>query len=82
MNENSIDLEKISAEAHQTILKNNSIDKYVIQELEDYKHEYTPEAKHNCKEGEYFCNDEQKCKPIPDGYHVMPDGELMKDGDH
>lgn len=52
------------------------------QELEDYKHEYTPEAKHNCKEGEYFCNDEQKCKPIPDGYHVMPDGELMKDGDH
>jgi len=37
MNENSIDLEKISKEAHQTILKNNSIDKYTIQELEDYK---------------------------------------------
>ena len=32
------------------------------QELEDYKHEYTPEAKNDCKEGEYFCNDEQKCK--------------------
>ena len=37
MNENSIDLEKISKEAHQTILKNNSIDKYIIQELEDYR---------------------------------------------
>ena len=52
------------------------------QELEDYKHEYTSEAKNDCKEGEYFCNDEQKCKPIPEGYHVMPDGELVKDEDH
>lgn len=33
-----------------------------------------------CDEGEYFCRESQMCKPIPRGYHVMPDGELMKDG--
>ena len=35
-----------------------------------------------CGKGEYFCNDEQKCKPIPKGYHVMPDGMLMKGKKH
>lgn len=35
----------------------------------------------NCKDGEYYCNTDQMCKPIPDGWHVMPDGELMKDGE-
>ena len=35
-----------------------------------------------CGKGEYFCNDEQKCKPIPEGYHVMPDGMLMKGKKH
>ena len=39
------------------------------------------EAK-KCGKGEYFCNDEQKCKPIPKGYHVMPDGMLMKGETH
>jgi hypothetical protein len=32
---------------------------------------------HKCKEGEYFCNDEQKCKPIPKGTKVRSDGELI-----
>ena len=36
----------------------------------------------NCKKGEYFCNDDHKCKPIPKGYHVMPDGMLMKGETH
>jgi len=36
----------------------------------------------SCGEGEYFCNDEQKCKPIPKGHHVMPDGKLMKGEKH
>ena len=40
------------------------------------------EAKKKCGKGEYFCNDEQKCKPIPKGYHVMPDGMLMKGEKH
>ena len=35
-----------------------------------------------CGKGEYFCNDEQKCKPIPKGHHVMPDGMLMKGETH
>ncbi len=38
------------------------------------------EAEGKCKEGEYYCRESQMCKPIPKGYHVMPDGELMKDG--
>ena len=35
-----------------------------------------------CGKGEYFCNDEQKCKPIPEGHHVMKDGTLMKGKTH
>jgi len=35
-----------------------------------------------CGPGEYYCRQSQKCKPIPKGYHVMPDGELMKDSEH
>ena len=32
-----------------------------------------------CKAGEYFCNTDQKCKPIPSGYKVDEDGMLMKE---
>ena len=32
-----------------------------------------------CPEGQYFCNDEQKCKKIPSGHKVMADGELIKE---
>ena len=42
---------------------------------------HVDEAVKKCKGGEYYCNTDQKCKPIPKGYHVMPDGELMKDGE-
>jgi|TARA_Y200000002_G_scaffold308583_1_gene264858 hypothetical protein len=35
-----------------------------------------------CGKGEYFCRDEQKCKPIPKGHHVMKDGNLMKGETH
>ena len=34
----------------------------------------TTESKGKCGKGEYYCNDCQKCKPIPAGHHVMPDG--------
>jgi len=34
------------------------------------------EGKKECGEGEYFCNDEQKCKPIPKGCKVDSDGIL------
>jgi hypothetical protein len=36
-------------------------------------------AKKSCKEGEYYCNDDKKCKPIPDGYKVREDGYLVKE---
>ena len=34
------------------------------------------ESKEICKEGQYFCNDDQKCKPIPKGAKVNKDGSL------
>ena len=34
-----------------------------------------------CKDGEYFCNTDQKCKPIPDGHTVDKDGILVKEVD-
>ena len=40
------------------------------------------EEKKKCGKGEYFCNDEQKCKPIPKGHLDMPDGTLMKGETH
>ena len=40
------------------------------------------ESKESCGEGKYYCFDEKKCKPIPKGHHVMPDGMLMKGETH
>ena len=37
----------------------------------------TTESK-NCGEGMYYCNDDQKCKPIPKGYKEREDGFLIK----
>ena len=28
---------------------------------------------------EYYCRTDKKCKPIPEGYKVMPDGELVQE---
>ena len=36
-------------------------------------------ATKRCPEGEYFCNDMKKCRPIPKGCHVDPGGILVKD---
>jgi len=36
-------------------------------------------AKTSCKKGQYYCNTDQKCKPIPDGYKVRKDGILVSD---
>ena len=32
-----------------------------------------------CGEGMYYCNDDQKCKPIPKGYKEREDGFLVKE---
>ncbi len=37
------------------------------------------EGKTSCPEGEYFCNDMGKCRPIPKGHKVREDGELVKE---
>ena len=37
----------------------------------------TTESK-SCGEGMYYCNDDQKCKPIPKGYKEREDGFLVK----
>jgi len=37
----------------------------------------TTESK-SCGEGMYYCNDDQKCKPIPKGYKEREDGFLIK----
>ena len=40
----------------------------------------TNEDMNKCGEGEYWCNKDQKCKPIPKGMKVDKDGILMKEG--
>ena len=35
-----------------------------------------------CPQGEYYCNKDKCCKPIPKGWHVMRSGYLMRDEDH
>jgi len=37
-------------------------------------------GKTSCKEGQYYCNTDKKCKPIPDGYKVREDGFLVSEG--
>ena len=37
-------------------------------------------AKTSCKKGQYYCNTDKKCKPIPEGYIVREDGFLVKEG--
>ena len=32
----------------------------------------------SCKKGYYYCNTDEKCKPIPEGHMVQPDGFLVK----
>ena len=44
--------------------------------------EHNDGSSKNCKKGEYFCKDDHKCKPIPEGHHVMPNGKLMKGEKH
>ena len=56
------------------------LEEYKLPSVEDFKEkEEVVEEENTCGEGEYFCNDEQKCKPIPKGHKVLPDGELVKE---
>ena len=67
------------------IKKNYPKDKEGIAYATAWKHKNSTsmeEGKKSCGEGQYFCNDDQKCKPIPKGHHVMKDGTLMKGETH
>ena len=61
------------------IKKNYPKDKEGIAYATAWKHKNETsmeEGKKTCKEGHYFCNDDQKCKPIPKGAKVNNDGIL------
>ena len=65
------------------IKKNYPKDKEGIAYATAWKHKNeTSMEEKTCGKGEYFCRDEQKCKPIPKGHHVMKDGTLMKGETH
>ena len=40
------------------------------------------EEKKKCGEGEYYCNDDKKCKPIPKGYKVGYGGYLKPENEN
>ena len=61
------------------IKKNYPKDKEGIAYATAWKHKKETsmeEGKKSCGEGHYFCNDGQKCKPIPKGAKVNKDGIL------
>ena len=56
-----------------------AIAKKVLQQKQHNKYvNFLPmdEAKKKCGEGEYYCNDDKKCKPIPKGYKIGYGGYL------
>ena len=40
---------------------------------------FVPEGHKSCGEGQYYCYDDEKCKPIPEGYKEGKDGMLVKE---
>ena len=61
----------------------SSIKKSDAKDFAKTKHKGLPEKKvakeETCGKGEYYCNDSQKCKPIPKGMKVRGDGFLTKE---
>ena len=56
-----------------------AIAKKILQQKQHNKYvNFLPmdEAKKKCGEGEYYCNDDKKCKPIPKGYRIGYGGYL------
>ena len=56
-----------------------AIAKKVLQQKQHNKYvNFLPmdEGKKKCGEGEYYCNDDKKCKPIPKGYRIGYGGYL------
>ena len=40
---------------------------------------FVEEGHKSCGEGQYYCHDDKKCKPIPEGYKEGKDGMLVKE---
>ena len=61
----------------------SSIKKSDAKDFAKTKHKGLPEKKvakeETCGKGEYYCNNSQKCKPIPKGMKVRDDGFLTKE---
>ena len=70
---NSKPMVKKAIEIFNTVLGNKQPVSMSMGSIEEDK---------KCGPGEYYCRQAEKCMPIPKGYHVMPDGELMKDSEH
>ena len=52
-------------------MPNNILDQIINKRIKDID-----EEKKKCGEGEYYCNDDKKCKPIPKGYKIGYGGYL------
>ena len=54
-----------------------------VKKFAKTKHKGLPEKKNikeeSCGKGEYYCYDDKKCKPIPEGMKVGKDGMLVKE---
>jgi len=68
--------------------KEKNIPAWVQAKITDTEHNtdaassYMGEEKKKCGDGEYWCKTDERCKKVPKGHHVMPNGDLMKDGEH
>ena len=63
-----------------------SMSKSDVKKFAKTKHKGLPnkveEESKKCKEGSYYCYTDKKCKPIPKGFMVDPEGMLRKENGH
>ena len=63
-----------------------SMSKSDVKKFAKTKHKGLPnkveEESKKCKEGNYYCYTDKKCKPIPKGFMVDPEGMLRKENGH
>ena len=63
-----------------------SMSKSDVKKFAKTKHKGLPnkveEESKKCKEGNYYCYTDKKCKPVPKGFMVDPEGMLRKENGH
>ena len=64
----------------------SSMSKSDVKKFAKTKHKGLPdkveEGHKSCKKGDYYCYTDKKCKPIPKGFMVDPEGMLRKENGH